>query len=50
MNITDNDNLYNPFAWVMFPIAVYAMVLQTVILGNPAPVTRGRLGKLGKGN
>lgn len=43
-----NNNLYNPFAWIMFPIAIYAMVLQTVILGNPPTVTRDRLGQLGK--
>lgn len=43
-----NNNLYNPFAWIMFPIAIYAMVLQTVILGNPATVTRDHLGKLGQ--
>jgi len=43
-----NDNLYNPFAWIMFPIAVYAMVLQTLVLGNPLEVTRDRLERLGR--
>lgn len=42
------NNLYNPFAWIMFPIAVYAMVLQTIVLGDPAPVRRDQLGKLGR--
>lgn len=43
-----NSNLYNPFAWVMFPIAVYATFLQMVILGDPPPITRDRLGTLGR--
>jgi hypothetical protein len=40
-----NDNLYNPFAWVMFPISIYAMVLQTLVMGNPPAATRDRLGR-----
>jgi len=44
----ENDNLYNPFAWIMFPIAIYAMVIQTVIIGNTGVVKKNDLGKLGK--
>jgi len=44
----NNNNLYNPFAWIMFPIAIYAMVLQTVILGDPPAVRRDQLGRLGR--
>lgn len=42
------NNLFNPFAWVMVPIGVYATVLQVLIMGNPPPVTRDQLGRLGK--
>jgi hypothetical protein len=45
---TRNDNLYNPFAWIMFPIAVYAIVLQTLVLGDPPTVRREDLGRLGR--
>jgi hypothetical protein len=46
--MNNNDNLYNPFAWIMYPIAIYAMVLQILIMGNPPTVTRDQLGRLGK--
>jgi hypothetical protein len=45
-----NDNLYNPFAWLMFPIALYAAVLQAVLCPDQSefydvrkePTRRGR--------
>jgi hypothetical protein len=39
---------YNPFTWIMLPIGIYAAVPQSIVLGNPPPVTRDDLGKLGR--
>ena len=44
------NNLFNPFAWIMFPIAIYAMLLETAVLGDTRLcgfTPRSTLGKLG---
>lgn len=43
-----SDVPFDPFAWAMIPIALYAAFLQTVLLGNPRTVSRDDLGKLGR--
>ena len=43
-----NSNLFNPFAWWLFPIAVFAVVLQAAICYDQGEVSRERLGSLGK--
>jgi hypothetical protein len=43
-----NNNLYNPFAGWIILFGVAMAVGQTMLMGNPPPVTRDQLGKLGK--
>jgi hypothetical protein len=43
------NSLYDPFAWIMIPIGIYATLWQVALLGIPATVTRDQLGRFGRG-
>jgi hypothetical protein len=44
-----NRNLFDYTAWLMIPFGLTLMWWQIVLMGNPPPVTRDQLGKLGRG-
>jgi hypothetical protein len=44
----NRNSIFDPTAWIMIPIGITLAFWQAVLMGNPPPVTRDRLGKLGK--
>lgn len=40
--------MFNPFTPIVFTLGVIMAVTQVAVLGNPPPVTRDQLGKLGR--